>query len=104
MSSPTFAGGPQLSAAVPSVELPVGLQCTASCCAFGLFAGVFPLLKITTRSPFGSATGSDPWLKSHAFGSRFGSKMLPKKQSVGLVPLISTGFDHVRAPSVDIDP
>jgi hypothetical protein len=30
--------------AVPSVELPVGWQCTPSVCAFGLFGAVLPLL------------------------------------------------------------
>src|ERR671935_1554850 len=83
MSSPTFTGGAQFRCAVPLVELPDGEQCTPSCCAFGFPAGVLPLLKITSRSPFGSVTEYDPWSKLHLFGFSAGLKRFPKKQCVG---------------------
>jgi len=70
----------------------------------GLLAAVLPLLKTTTRLPSGRTMGSDPWSKSHACGSRVGSKKLPKKHRVAELPLISSGFDQVTAWSVDIDP
>src|SRR5712691_4284053 len=104
MSSPTFTGAPQFKCAVPFVDLPLGLQTTASCWPFGLFAAVLPLLNGTTSFPFGSTTGSEPWLKLHLCSSSLGSKKFPKKQSVGELPLISSGADHVLAPSVDIEP
>ena len=104
MSSPTFAGAAQFRWAVPADELPVGEQCTPSCCAFGFPAGVLPLLKITSRLPSSSATGFEPWSKLHLCGSSPGVKTLPKKQSVGLEPLISSGVDQLRPWSVDIDP
>src|SRR5437899_2878738 len=103
-SSPTLAGATHFRCAVPADELPLGLQCTPSCCAFGFPAAVFPLLKITSRSPFGSATEYEPWSKSQACGSLDGSKKLPKKQRVSLAPLISSGVDQVRPWSVDIEP
>jgi hypothetical protein len=80
------------------------MQCTASCCPFGFPAGVLPLLKATSRAPFGSATEYEPWSKLHLCGSSPGVKALPKKQSVGLEPLISSGVDHVSPWSVDIEP
>src|SRR3954469_9247488 len=104
MSSPTFDGAAQLRCAVPAVELPPGAQCTPSCWAFGLSGGVLPLLKITSRSPSGSTTGSEPWSKLHACSLWRGSRALPKKHSVSLVPLISSGVDHVTPWSVDIEP
>ena len=64
-SSPTFTGLLQLRLAVPFLELPVGEQCTPSCCPFGLDAAVLPLLKMTSRSPFGGTMGSEPWSKLH---------------------------------------
>src|SRR5439155_9180580 len=104
MSSPTFAGDAQFRCAVPAEELPAGLQCTLSCCPFGFPAGVFPLLKITSRSPFGSATEYEPWSKLHLCGLKLGLKKLPKKQRASAVPLISSGVDQVTAWSVDIEP
>src|SRR4051794_41731847 len=103
-SSPTFDGAAQLKCAVPAVELPLGEQCTPSCWAFGLPAGVLPLLKITCTSPLGRTTGSEPWSRSQAFGLSVGSKKFPNEQSVALVPLIGSGVDHVTPGSVDIDP
>src|SRR5947209_20632110 len=101
-SSPTLAGGPQLRWAVPDVELPDGEQCTASCWALGSMAGVLRLLNTTSRSPLGSTTGSEPWSLLHWLGLWVGSKALPKKHSVGELPLISSGVDQVLEPSVDI--
>src|SRR5690242_2657906 len=103
-SSPTFDGAAQLKCAVPAVELPLGEQCTPSCCALGLPAAVLPLLKITCTSPFGITTGSEPWSRSQAFGLSEGSKKLPNEQSVALVPLIASGVDQVTPWSVDIEP
>src|SRR5436309_1317415 len=103
-SSPTFAGVTQFRCAVPAEESPLGWQWTPSCCAFGFPPAVLPLLKMTSRSPFGSATEYDPWSKSQSLGFRPGSKKSPKKQSPGALPLISSGVDQVRAPSVDIEP
>src|SRR5436190_15816362 len=104
MSSPTLAGSTQLRCAVPAAEFPVGWQWTPSCCPFGFPAGVFPLLKMTSRSPFGSATEYEPWSKSHLCGDSDGSKKFPKKHSVSDVPLMSSGVDQCRPPSVDIEP
>src|SRR5437762_3457011 len=93
-SSPTFAGDTQLKCAVPFVELPLGLQWTPSCCPFGLPAGVLPLLKMTSTSPFGSTTGSEPWSKLHRCASvGLLVKKLPKKHNVSDEPLISSGVD-----------
>src|SRR5919197_1504286 len=103
-SLPTFAGAAQLRCAVPFAELPLGWQWTPSCCAFGFPAAVFPLLKITSRSPFGSGIESEPWSKLHAFGFVPGWKKLPKKQSELLTPLISSGVDQWTPPSVDMEP
>src|ERR1051325_11014641 len=102
-SSPTFLRGAQLKCAVPAVEEPVGWQWTPRICAFGFPAGVLPLLKTTERSPFGSATEYEPWSKSQSFGAP-PLKKSPKKQSCGLLPLISSGVDQVWPPSVDIEP
>src|SRR5262249_13070725 len=102
-SSPTLAGGSQLKWAVPAEDEPVGGQWTPRICAFGLPAAVFPLLKTTCRSPFGSATEYEPWSKVQAFGAPPLQKS-PKKQRLGLLPLIFSGVDHVRPPSVDIEP
>jgi hypothetical protein len=55
-----FNGARAVQAGSSIRELPLGLQCTASCWAFGLFAAVLPLLKTTTKSPLGSTTGSEP--------------------------------------------
>src|SRR5439155_26068026 len=103
-SSPTLVGLAQFSLAVPVAELPDGWQRTPSCWPFGFSAGVLPLLKITTRSPLGRAVGSAPWLKSHLCSERVGSKKLPKKQSASELPLMSSGVEKCRPPSVDIDP
>ena len=65
---------------------------------------MLPLLKMTSRSPFGSTVGSEPWSKLHACGFCVGSNKFPKKQSASDVPLISSGVDQCRAPSVDIEP
>src|SRR5256885_8146929 len=97
MSSPTWVGVPQFRCAVPSGELPLGWQWTASCWALGLVKAVLPLLKTTTRSPFGSTFGSDPWSKSQAPAWGMG-------QSVKLLPLIAAGVDQVRPWSVDMEP
>src|SRR5436190_5152761 len=102
-SSPTFTGVTQLRCAVPAGDDPVGWQCTPSCCAFGLLGAVLPLLKITSRSPFGSATGDEPWSKLQSFGAP-PLKKSPKKQSPGALPLIFSGVDQVWPPSVDIEP
>src|SRR3954452_22159174 len=104
MSSPTLLGAAQFRCAVPVTELPVGLQCTASCWPFGLPAGVLPLLKMTSRSPFGSTTGSDPWSKSHLCSDSVGSSAFPKKQSASDEPLMSSGVDQWMPWSVDIEP
>src|SRR3984893_18975799 len=82
MSSPTLVGLLQPRCAVPAGELPVGRQCTASCCELGSPAGVLPLLKMTARSPLGSVIGSEPWSELHECGSSFGFNWLPKKQRV----------------------
>src|SRR3954454_13837440 len=105
MSSPTLTAGRDLTCELASVDSPVGEQRTARCWALGLPAGVLPLLKTTDRSPLGSTTGSDPWSKLQSCSSA-GSplKKLPKKHSVGELPLISSGVDHVTPWSVDIDP
>src|SRR4051794_16430492 len=103
-SSPTFAGEARFRCAVPAGELPVGWQCTPSCWAFGFVAAVLPLLKMTSRSPFGSTFGSEPWSKLHACGLCVGSKKLPKKQRVSEVPLISSGVEKCCPLSVDIEP
>src|SRR5438309_6634261 len=100
-SAPTWMGPPQLRCALPADELPIGRQCTASCWALGLLARVFPLLKGTSRSPLGSAIGSDPWSKLH--GAPGVSNAGGPKQT-GAEPLISTGVDHVTPWSVDIEP
>src|SRR5207249_2725050 len=71
---------------------------------FGLPAGVLPLLKITSRSPFGRTTGSEPWSKSHLCSLSVASKKLPKKQSVSDAALMSSGVDQCRPASVDIEP
>src|SRR5207244_3995801 len=104
MSLPTFEGDAQLKCAVPCVELPDGWQRTPSCWAFELPAAVFPLLKMTATSPFGSTTGSEPWSKLHAFAGCVGSKKFPNEQSASDVPLISSGVDQVTPWSVDIEP
>src|SRR5579884_1652493 len=101
-SSPTFTGAAQFRFAVPAAELPVGLQCTASC--WPLTVGVLPLLKTTSRSPFGSTTGSDPWSKLHAPAGCVVSIELPNWQSVLFTPLISCGVDQWIPWSVDIEP
>jgi hypothetical protein len=93
MSLPTFAGSAQFRCAVPVAELPVGWQWTPSCWPFGFPAGVLPLLKMTSRSPFGRTTGSEPWLKSHLCGDNVGSKKFPKKQSVSELALMSSGVE-----------
>src|SRR5215475_10123855 len=102
-SSPTLAGVSQLKCAVPAEDEPVGWQCTPRICPFGLPAGVLPLLKTTCRSPFGNATEYEPWSKLQSFGAP-PLKKSPKKQRLGLLPLISSGVDQVRPPSVDIEP
>src|SRR5437016_4589873 len=89
ISSPTFVGVPQFRCADPSGELPLGWQWTASCWKSGLVSAVLVLLKTTTRSPFGSTFGSDPWSKSQAPAWGEG-------QSSGLLPLIAAGVDQVR--------
>src|SRR5579884_745903 len=105
MSSPTFTGCPQFMVAVPAGELPLGWQTTASCCAFGFPAGVLPLLNATTRSPFGSTTGLEPWSKLQSFAfAGFCVKKSPKLQRPGALPLISCGVDQVWPWSVDIEP
>src|SRR5215471_3961571 len=104
MSSPTLLGAPQFRCAVAFVELPDGWHTTASCWPFGFPAGVLPLLYVTTRSPFGMTTGSEPWSRLQACGSSDGSNTLPKKHSELELPLICSGVDQVRAPSVDIEP
>src|SRR2546423_13959035 len=88
-SSPILFGEPQLKCPVPAVELPDGEQWTASCCPS--IVGVFALSKTTTRSPFGSTTGSEPWLKLQLLASSVLSKRFPNWQSAGLAPLISSG-------------
>src|SRR5438034_6097384 len=103
-SLPTLAGAPQCRWAVPAGELPVGWQCTPSCCELGLLAAVFPLLKMTSRSPLARVTGSEPWSKLQELGSRDGLKALPKEQRLFEMPLISSGVDQVLAWSVDIEP
>src|SRR3954447_3201887 len=103
-SSPTFAGAAQFRCAVPAGGLPVGRQWTPSCWAFGFVAEVLPLLKMTSRSPFGSTFGSEPWSKLHECTPCVGSKKLPKKQSVSELPLISSGVEKCCPLSVDIDP
>src|SRR5438876_573989 len=100
-SSPTFVGLPQFRCAVPLVELPLGWQRTLS--VWFTRPGVLPLLNTTARSPFGSGAGSDPWSKLHEFGFSWLLNAFPRVQS-GDVPLICSGGDHVRAPSVDIEP
>src|SRR5437763_16749895 len=102
-SSPTFVGVRQLKCPVPADDDPVGWQWTPSCCAFGFPAAVLPLLKITCRSPFGNATEYEPWSKLQSFGAPPWKKS-PKKQSPGAFPLIFSGVDQVRPPSVDIEP
>src|SRR3954452_14966865 len=104
MSSPTLLGAAQFRFAVPVTQLPVGLQCPAGCWPFGLPADVLPLLKMTSRSPFGSTFGSDPWSKLHACGDSVGSKKLPKEHSASDVPLISSGVEKCCPLSVDMEP
>src|SRR5690348_15978379 len=72
-------------------------------CAFGLPDGVFPLLNTTDRSPFGRATEYEPWSRLQSFGAP-PLKKFPKKHRLGLLPLIFSGVDQVRPPSVDIEP
>jgi hypothetical protein len=50
---------------------------------------------MTSRLPFGNATEYEPWSKLHLCGLRLGVKKLPKKQSVSLEPLISSGVENV---------
>ena len=102
-SAPTRVGVMQLKCAVPAGDDPLGWQWTPSCWAFGFPAAVLPLLKITSTSPFGSATGDEPWSKLQSFGAP-PLKKSPKKQRPGALPLISSGVDQVWPPSVDIDP
>jgi hypothetical protein len=104
MSSPTLVGVPQFMRALPAGELPEGRQCTASCCALGLVAGVLPLLKTTASSPFGRVIGSEPWSKTQSCSLRVLSSWFPKKQSDADLPLISSGVDQVLAWSVDMEP
>src|ERR1700730_1254783 len=104
MSSPTLVGLLQPRCAVPAGELPVGRQCTASCCELGSPAGVLPLLKMTARSPLGSVIGSEPWSKTQSCWLRVLSTALPRKQSDVDLPLISSGVDQVLAWSVDMEP
>src|SRR5712691_6324768 len=88
-------GGEQFRCAVPVAEFPAGLQWTASC--WLSTSGVLPLLKTTSRSPFGRTIGSEPWSKLHAVASAAGLKKLPNWQICAFAPLISSGFDQVRA-------
>src|SRR2546430_6936668 len=95
-SSPRNVGGLQFRWAVPATELPVGWQRTDSC--WLSIVGVLPLLKATTRSPFGSAMGSEPWSKLHAVASAgLWVKKSPNWHSCAFAPLICSGADHVRA-------
>src|ERR1700730_4859052 len=103
-SLPTLAGAAQLRRAWPRGELPLGWQWTPSCCPLGLLAAVFPLLKITSRSPLARVTGSEPWSKLHELGSRAGLNALPKEQRSFDTPLICSGVDQVLPWSVDIEP
>ena len=54
-------------------------------------------------TPFGNATEYEPWSKLQSFGAPPWKKS-PKKQSPGAFPLIFSGVDQVRPPSVDIEP
>src|SRR5712664_27183 len=81
MSLPTLIGDPQFNFAVPAGELPVGWHTRPSCCPFKVLA-TLPLLKITTRSPFGMGMGSEPWSLLHLFGASVGSKSLPPAHKV----------------------
>src|SRR5438445_67321 len=101
-SLPTIAGFAQLRCAVPAGELPAGWQSTPSW--WFVVDGVFPLLKTTNRSPLGSTAGSEPWSKLHALGDAFAPKNCANWQNASDWPLISSGVDHVRAWSVDIEP
>src|SRR5262245_37374953 len=102
-SAPTRLGAPQLKRAVPAEELPDGRQVTLSCWKFGSVGPVFWLKNATANRPSGSTTGSEPWSRLHALAGCDGSKKSPKKQR-GLFPLISSGVDHVKPWSVDIEP
>src|ERR671936_1955340 len=103
MSSPTLTGEAQFRCAVPADELPDGLQFTPSCCP--LIVGVFALLKMTSRWPFGCATEYEPWSKLQSFAfAGLPVKKSPNWQSPGAAPLISSGVDQVRPWSVDIEP
>src|SRR5439155_25259297 len=102
-SSPTKVGGVQFRWAVPVFESPAGWQWTASC--WLLTVGVFPLLNKTSRSPFGSTIGSEPWSKLHAAASLgLCVKKSPNWQRLALAPLISSGCDDRRPWFVDIEP